>query len=151
MKSALIHPLDFDALYKGQKFTLKETEEMLGARFGHEHYGLKLVNIFGQIHFHRPELDPCSVKGCLYIRTDPEQDEEGRKQMRQQVRDAGRNHRRMIGVDQSKIPEDERKQLELTTQHTAARYAMLMRHQREVARDLRLSNGNVGKEKRLAK
>lgn len=109
-----VHPLDFDAIAKGDTIPPAKLEEITGEKTGTTRYQFAVMQLGAKIMFEcgarGNHVTVAQVKGCLCVLSDEHASpyEDGR--VKAGLRGAGRHFKRLQHVDRSKLSEQQRKQ-----------------------------------------
>jgi len=103
------HPVDFDALQKGQEFTVVDLSEILGQKPDTDGFRFGVLGLQDQIHKRTGYTAKTTSDKGLRILTDPEASKHNNRYFMQHLRGAVNRHTLMIQVDVDNLTDDDRK------------------------------------------
>ena len=107
------HPLDYDALAKGDVLSIKDQERILGVKHTHEKFWSRALGLKIRIEKSLAErglfVTMKNDHDNLVVCTDPDASKYNARQVVSGLRKAVRSHRRNTMVDRSNLSADERK------------------------------------------
>jgi len=139
VKVALVHPIDFESIRKGDAIGQAQIEIISQVRYSEdpERYRIEQMQLKGQIEQHRPDLAVVMSRRCLRVLTDPEL--VGYRQTRQErdVRSLKRNVALGARVDRSQLGETEVRRADCLDMHIAVSAIEADRNLRESRKKIR--------------
>ena len=139
------HPIDFDALNKGDIITAEQIERIYQVRQGTNDYRFAMQRLRDEIERERADLVTCCDQNNVLICSDQKADEVLWQRHRLAVRSIGRNVRRRHRIDMSKLDTEGAARAEHRGRVAASSYAALLKEQRRVAREARLREAAAAK------
>lgn len=116
MDEVRYHPIDFDALRKGDVITVEQLERITGYQYGTRKFDLAVLALREQItrelHDRNYPITVASENGSLKILTDEEAAAYNPQMFRHGFRKLLRAHRRLMNVDATQLNSEQREALE---------------------------------------
>lgn len=133
-----LHPIDFEALQKGEVIPAQRLREIYGTEEETE-LAFKRMGLVQEIEMRRSDLYPVIRDECIVILTDHEAAEYSVKRHEQLVRGMQRNARRRSRIDSTEFSDAEKRSVEFWDQQIVAQSLGIQRQLRQAKRDLLLS------------
>lgn len=138
VKTAVVHPMDFEAVAKGDVIGQGQIELISQVRYTEdpERYRIEQMKLRSQIREHRPDLAVVTEKRCLRILTDVELPGYRQARLEHSVRALKTNVELGACLDRSKLTEIEQRRADCIDRHVAQAAIEAARVLRESRRGL---------------